>query len=486
MSEKIVKGRDWAFIVYPESAPKNWREILDETHMRWVESPLHDKDFNPDGTFKKPHWHVMLSADGPITLKAVEKIIEPLNVPAPQKVGSGRGMIRYFIHLDNPEKYQYSRDEIVAHGGADVERSYLNYDLVNRTENYKRDIEQFINDNKSSSRAVRKDAVLINEWIITSDNQFFKDKDDKEIKDFFEQSKDYFAEKFGDENIRYAQVHLDETTPHMHLGIVPFNAEKKLSAKTVFNRQALQAVQDELPKYLNERGFELERGEKGSERKNLTVPEYKKAKDELKEMTTTLEQRKSEVLALSNDKTPTINKESLDLKDETKTVKVPSGETIGIGKLRHEFTKNEERKTGNVIIPESKLNALIQGYEDLYKSNEQLKKYAETDLPKRIDYVKGKYKEVVRDYNDLADRFNNNLEKIDSLEKENKSLKNEIKGIYRGFNQFMENTLGATVRQAEKLMNNLVSEIKEFVKGGEFEKIHRNETRTRDRDELSR
>lgn len=78
------------------------------------------------------------------------------------------------------------------------------------------------------------------------------------------------------------------------------------------------------------------------------------------------------------------------------------------------------------------------------------------------------------------------LEKIDSLEKENKSLKNEIKGIYRGFNQFMENTLGATVGQAKKLMNNLVSEIKEFVKGGEFEKIHRNETRTRDRDELSR
>lgn len=116
----------------------------------------------------------------------------------------------------------------------------------------------------------------------------------------------------------------------------------------------------------------------------------------------------------------------------------------------------------------------------------RLKKYAETDLPKRIDYVKGKYKEVVRDYNDLADRFNNNLEKIDSLEKENKSLKNEIKGIYRGFNQFMENTLGATVGQAKKLMNNFVSEIKEFVKGGEFEKIYRNETRTRDRDELSR
>ncbi|MCU7701437.1 plasmid recombination protein [Enterococcus gallinarum] len=353
----------------------------------------------------------------------------------------------------------------------DVERSHLNYDLVNRTENYKRDIEQFINDNKSSSRAVRKDAVLINEWIITSDNPFFKDKDDKEIKDFFDTAKSYFADKFGDNNIRYAQVHLDETTPHMHLGIVPFNDEHKLSAKTVFNRQALQAVQDELPKYLNERGFELERGEKGSERKNLTVPEYKKAKDELKEITTTLEQRKSEVLALSNDKAPTIKKESLDLKDETKTVKVPSGETIGIGKLRHEFMKNEERKTGNVIIPESKLNAVIKSYEELYKANEKLKNYAETDLPKEITRVKEKYRELAKDYNRLVRKSNQNIETLEELEKENKSLKNEIKGIYKGFNQFMENTLGATVGQAKKLMNNLMSEVKEFVKGGEFEKF---------------
>ena len=368
----------------------------------------------------------------------------------------------------------------------DTERSYLNYDLVNRTDNYKTDIQQFINENKLSSRAVRKDAVLINEWIITSDNQFFKDKDDKEIKDFFDTAKSYFADKFGDNNIRYAQVHLDETTPHMHLGIVPFNDEHKLSAKTVFNRQALQAVQDELPKYLNERGFELERGEKGSERKNLTVPEYKKAKDELKEITTTLEQRKSEVLALSNDKAPTIKKESLDLKDETKTVKVPSGETIGIGKLRHEFMKNEERKTGNVIIPESKLNAVIKSYEELYKANEKLKNYAETDLPKEITRVKEKYRELAKDYNRLVRKSNQNIETLEELEKENKSLKNEIKGIYKGFNQFMENTLGATVGQAKKLMNNLMSEVKEFVKGGEFEKIHRNETKTRDRDELSR
>ena len=65
------KGRDWTFIVYPESAPDNWRELLDDTHLRWIESPLHDKDVNEDGEIKKPHWHILLSFEGPVTLKAV-------------------------------------------------------------------------------------------------------------------------------------------------------------------------------------------------------------------------------------------------------------------------------------------------------------------------------------------------------------------------------------------------------------------------------
>lgn len=115
------KGRDWTFIVYPESAPDNWRTVLDETHLRWIESPLHDKDMNADGEIKKSHYHILLTFDGPVTEKQVIKLIDPLNTPLPKKVGSARGLVRYMAHLDNPEKYQYSRDEIVGHCGADVE-----------------------------------------------------------------------------------------------------------------------------------------------------------------------------------------------------------------------------------------------------------------------------------------------------------------------------------------------------------------------------
>ena len=121
MNDGIVKGRDWTAIVYPDSAPKNWREILDETHYRWVESPLHDKDVNPDGEVKKAHWHILLSADGPITEKTAKEVFEKLNTPEIRKVGSARGLVRYMTHMDTPEKYQYDIQDIRGHNGADID-----------------------------------------------------------------------------------------------------------------------------------------------------------------------------------------------------------------------------------------------------------------------------------------------------------------------------------------------------------------------------
>ena len=56
--DKRFKTRAWTFIVYPDSAPDDWRDILDDLHIPWCESPLHDKDQNPTGEQKKAHWHV--------------------------------------------------------------------------------------------------------------------------------------------------------------------------------------------------------------------------------------------------------------------------------------------------------------------------------------------------------------------------------------------------------------------------------------------
>jgi hypothetical protein len=178
----------------------------------------------------------------------------------------------------------------------DVSRSALNYDLVaGRTSHFKTDIEAYVNEHKTSQRAVRKDAVLVNEWIISSDNHFFAHLTAADTRKYFETAKNYFAEKFGEENVRYAIVHLDESTPHMHIGIVPFDDEYKLSAKRVFNRTALQAIQEQLPTYLQQHGFNIQRGVQESERKSLTVPEYKAMREDLKKVAIEKEKIQSEL-----------------------------------------------------------------------------------------------------------------------------------------------------------------------------------------------
>lgn len=107
-----IRKRNWAFVAYPESLPGDWQEILTQTGLPIAISPLHDKDENPDGTKKKPHYHVILVYLGPTSFEIVKKITDSLNAPAPISLEAIRGYYRYFTHRDNPEKYQYAEKDI--------------------------------------------------------------------------------------------------------------------------------------------------------------------------------------------------------------------------------------------------------------------------------------------------------------------------------------------------------------------------------------
>ena len=174
--------------------------------------------------------------------------------------------------------YRHNERIFKNHSNKDIDpnRSHLNYELTDRDRSvsYEKQIKNYVNETKISKRAIRKDAVLCDEWVITSDKTFFEKLDQEKTRDFFETAKNYFAENYGEENIAYASVHLDESTPHMHMGVVPFE-NGKLSSKAMFDREELKKIQDELPKYINEHGFDLQRGELNSEAKHKTVAEFK-------------------------------------------------------------------------------------------------------------------------------------------------------------------------------------------------------------------
>lgn len=117
---ETVKKRNWAFVLYPESAPNDWREQIKLSGLLAAISPLHDKDINPTGEPKKPHYHVILVYAGPTTYASVSKFTASLNATVPQALESVRGYYRYLTHLDNPEKYQYDSLEIDHYNGFNI------------------------------------------------------------------------------------------------------------------------------------------------------------------------------------------------------------------------------------------------------------------------------------------------------------------------------------------------------------------------------
>lgn len=118
--QKNVKKRNWAFVLYPESAPQDWKEQLQLSGLTGAISPLHDKDTNPTGEPKKPHYHVIVVYSGPTSFNVVKGLTDKLNQPIPQPLEQVRGYYRYLTHKDNPEKYQYNEQDIQTINGFDI------------------------------------------------------------------------------------------------------------------------------------------------------------------------------------------------------------------------------------------------------------------------------------------------------------------------------------------------------------------------------
>jgi len=118
-AKKDDRRRNFATVVYPESASDNWIEVLGELCIPAFISPLHDQDVNPTGEIKKAHYHVILMFEGKKSQEQVREILEKINGVGIEEVQSLRGYARYLCHLDNPEKAQYNVDDVVCVGGAD-------------------------------------------------------------------------------------------------------------------------------------------------------------------------------------------------------------------------------------------------------------------------------------------------------------------------------------------------------------------------------
>lgn len=122
-------------------------------------------------------------------------------------------------------RHQDRTGEYVSYHGSkiDITKTHLNYRLDPNT-----DPNEFITQRLSEIKVQKRaDVKVYCSWVLTVPQNLPTEKH----REFFESAYRFFSADYGAENIVMASVHLDETTPHMHLGFVPVVREKKNQKK---------------------------------------------------------------------------------------------------------------------------------------------------------------------------------------------------------------------------------------------------------------
>jgi len=329
----------------------------------------------------------------------------------------------------------HNQREKESHSNIDIDRTRtpLNYDLLNDSPiDYHKRIQKEIEERYTGTKKIRKDAVKLCSFVITSDKTFFDNLDPKEEKRYFEESLKFLQDRYGKENIIYAVVHKDEKTPHMHVGMVPITADGKFAAKEFFGKRSeLQQLQDTFHEHVTKARFSLERGI-SSDRKHVEPKRFKalSVREEIQSLESELQEKqkqKQQVESSIKDINGRLSDLEGDLKDvsnhmlvidqiETKTP-VMSRESLLIKQEDFVSLQNMAKKVP-VLVRESvqlknenqvltqKISGLESNNQTLQKENKELKA-ENSKLKKMLDKVQTFFKE-----SELLAKFNEFLKKL--------------------------------------------------------------------------
>ena len=171
---------------------------------------------------------------------------------------------------ERDENYKSTRNPQI-----DKSRTHLNYHTLPYEKKYLSFIDERIKQ-LSPKRKIKDDAVLITSFILGSDKEFFDGNSPETQKQFFDDCTEFFAERYGKENVVSAVVHLDESTPHLHFNLMPVTGGR-LCAKELFDRTALRELQTDFYEVVGKK-YGLKRGKEGSTAKHLDTVAFKAKK----------------------------------------------------------------------------------------------------------------------------------------------------------------------------------------------------------------
>ena len=181
------------------------------------------------------------------------------------------------------------RDKVKTNPNIDLTRSNLNHSIEGLApENLEKRVRQRIKQ-LYLKRKPRSDAVGLEDIVVGASADFMLQLGAEKREQYFTDSLHFFQGYYGKENVMYCQCHLDESNPHIHIGVIPVTSDGRLSARDVFNPKTLEQLQTDFHNEVS-RLYGLERGEHNA-KTYLEVNQFKaqKARQELQLFTADLD-----------------------------------------------------------------------------------------------------------------------------------------------------------------------------------------------------
>lgn len=266
----------------------------------------------------------------------------------------------------------------------DKTKSYLNYALKEPEFNYEKQIDK-IREKYDLKGQIKTVSNIVCEYVITSDNDFFKRIGEKETKRYFETAYKFVCEykDLGEQYILSAKVHYDERSPHMHLLFLPVvhttdkkgnNIDKLACSEFWKAKDSYRQLQNAFFEYMVSNGFDFKRGlpKEETNREHYTVKEYKNI--------TNFEKTK----------------------ETLKSIKLELPEIPDLKDIKKVMIGRDEKILNDIIKPKDKL------IEELYQDNVALHK----ELSKQAKTI------------EEAEKYQNERDKIIA---DNKELNNTVK-----------------------------------------------------------
>lgn len=290
------------------------------------------------------------------------------------------------------ERHNERRNKNYSNKDIDLSRSSENYHLKSiQAETYQKEFERIRQryELKGNLRlSGEKQSNVMCEFIITSDKEFFDRLGAERTKQFFADAYNFVTAKVGENFVVSAVVHMDEATPHMHVTYIPVingkdrkgNPCKRINCSEFWKgRDSYSRLQDEYYDFITARGYDLERGVKGSTAEHLSVAEFKLKKTE--EQIADLEKQISEVESVDEIKSANLplNKVAINKSDYENLlstakhyVSARKAEEENISLRAENFSlknKNEELRSENGRIS-NQLHTLEYKFDEFYSSVE--------------------------------------------------------------------------------------------------------------------